>query len=111
MEKPARKLVEDETRAVGRVGWAVWKLYLGLCGGVFFWIVFVVAFGGTKSADVATTFWLNIWAGSYDAADDGRVVRSVNYYLGVYALLSLLSVIVGTLQWCVPLHPREDDTR
>lgn len=27
-------------------------------------IVFVVAFGGTKVADVAQTFWLNVWAGS-----------------------------------------------
>lgn len=35
--KPIRKLIEDETRAVGRVNWAVWKLYLGLSGGTIFW--------------------------------------------------------------------------
>lgn len=60
-EKPARKLIEDETRAVGRVGWSVWSLYLGLSGGTFFWISFALIFGGEKVADVAQTFWLNLW--------------------------------------------------
>lgn len=63
-EKPARKLIEDEARAVGMVDASVWKLYLGLSGGVFFWMSFVITFGGTKLADVAQTLWLSNWSGS-----------------------------------------------
>lgn len=63
-EKIARKLIEDEGRAVGRVDRSVWSLYLGISGGGLFWFAFAFAFGGAKLADVAQTFWLNIWAGS-----------------------------------------------
>ncbi|KAI5478748.1 ATP-binding cassette transporter [Pseudohyphozyma bogoriensis] len=120
-EKGPRKLIEDESKAVGRVSWSVWKLYLGLCGGFFFWTSFILAFAGTKAgllirsaalpitdmmltlqvSDVAQSFWLNIWAASYDAPDDGRTVRSVNFYLAIYAVLSVLAVLVSTLQWFV----------
>ncbi|KAM0756050.1 P-loop containing nucleoside triphosphate hydrolase protein [Meredithblackwellia eburnea MCA 4105] len=99
-EKPARKLIEDEARAVGRVSLSVWTLYLGLSGGIFYWISFVLTFGGVKVADVAQTFWLNLWSASYTEQRDG-VGRSVTYYLAVYSLLSLLAVAVGTLQWFV----------
>ncbi|KAL8277515.1 hypothetical protein RQP46_010070 [Phenoliferia psychrophenolica] len=102
-EKPARKLIEDETRAVGRVGWSVWSLYLGLSGGTFFWISFAIVFGGEKLADVAQTFWLNLWAASCEDHDapPGTSTRTVAYYLAVYAILSFVAVIVGTLQWFV----------
>lgn len=62
--KAPKKLIEDEGRAIGHVGFNVWKLYLGLSGGVLFWTVFVFAFVGTKLADVAQSFWVNIWARS-----------------------------------------------
>lgn len=64
LPKIARKLIEDEGRAVGRVDRSVWSLYLGISGGALFWCAFAFAFGGAKLADVAQTFWLNIWAGS-----------------------------------------------
>jgi len=51
-ERKPRKLVEDEARAVGKVSLDVWKLYLGLMGGAFFWIAFVLTFGGAKLSDV-----------------------------------------------------------
>lgn len=59
--KPARKLIEDETKAVGHVALSVWLLYLGLSGGTFYWVSFVFAFGGAKLSDVAQTYWLNLW--------------------------------------------------
>lgn len=46
---------------------SVWKLYLGLSGGAFFWISFVITFGGTKLADVAQTLWLSNWSGSCES--------------------------------------------
>ncbi|SCV71041.1 BQ2448_3803 [Microbotryum intermedium] len=99
-----RKLIEEESRAIGTVKWDVWKLYLGLWGGAFFWICFIVAFGGAKLADVAQSLWLARWSASYEIDADattGRKHHSVNYYLGIYCFLSLLAVVLSTLQWFV----------
>lgn len=38
--KAPRKLVEDEARAVGRIGRDVWKAYLQALGGKGYWTVF-----------------------------------------------------------------------
>ncbi|GAA6039699.1 hypothetical protein JCM8097_001359 [Rhodosporidiobolus ruineniae] len=94
-ERKPRKLIEEEGRAVGHVEWGVWRLYLGLCGGVLFWGVFVATFGGTRLADVAQSAWLAKWAG------DEAKTHSVSYYLAIYACLSLLAVIIETLQGLV----------
>ncbi|CEQ42894.1 SPOSA6832_04771, partial [Sporobolomyces salmonicolor] len=116
--KKARKLIEDEGRAVGRVSGAVWKLYLGAMGGVFFWMAFVFVFGGAKLADVAQTYWLGFWSRecasclsrpsrfapdlpSLATASEGSASHSINYYLGIYAVLSILAVLIQTLQWFV----------
>ncbi|GAA5920308.1 hypothetical protein JCM1841_004522 [Sporobolomyces salmonicolor] len=96
--KKARKLIEDEGRAVGRVSGAVWKLYLGAMGGVFFWMAFVFVFGGAKLADVAQTYWLGFWSRE---SSEGSASHSINYYLGIYAVLSILAVLIQTLQWFV----------
>lgn len=64
VEKKARKLIEEESKAIGHVKWSVWRLYLGLSGGVFFWIIFTFSFGGAKLSDVAQTYWLNLWGES-----------------------------------------------
>ncbi|KAK4047906.1 hypothetical protein OIV83_005089 [Microbotryomycetes sp. JL201] len=98
--KNPRKLIDDEQKAVGAVKWDVWRLYLGLSGGVLFWIVFVFSFGGSKLSEVAETFWLSIWAASYDT-NRGKASHDVTYYLEVYALVSLLAVVIGTLQYYV----------
>ncbi|BGP39463.1 hypothetical protein JCM10449v2_003413 [Rhodotorula kratochvilovae] len=98
-ERKPRKLVEDEARAVGKVSGEVWRLYLGLMGGVGFWLAFVATFGGAKLSDVAQTWWLGKWSGSYE--DPAGPAHSVNYYLGVYAFLSILAVLISTLQWLV----------
>ncbi|GAA5864423.1 hypothetical protein JCM1840_000490 [Sporobolomyces johnsonii] len=97
-EKKARKLIEDEGRAVGRVSGAVWKLYLGAMGGVFFWMAFVFTFGGAKLADVTQTYWLGFWSRE---SSEGTASHSINYYLGIYAALSILAVLIQTLQWFV----------
>lgn len=100
-EKAAKKLIEEESRAVGRVNWSVWSLYLSLSGGTFFWIAFAIAFVGTKLADVAQSLWLAHWSGSYATSGNREAPHSVNYYLSLYAVLSFAGVIVGTSQWFV----------
>jgi len=40
-KKPARKLVEDEKRLVGRIDRAIWVTYFHACGNVWYWLLFV----------------------------------------------------------------------
>ncbi|GAA5837596.1 hypothetical protein JCM11251_002021 [Rhodosporidiobolus azoricus] len=94
-QKAPRKLIEEETRAVNAVSGKVWKLYLGLLGGWAFWMAFAAIFAGAKITDVAQTWWLGKWAANEDKS------YGLTYYLGVYAFLSLLAVVVDTLQWLV----------
>ncbi|GAA6021159.1 hypothetical protein JCM10207_008338 [Rhodosporidiobolus poonsookiae] len=94
-EKKPRKLIEEEGRAVGHVEWSVWRMYLGLLGGWVFWMAFAAIFGGAKLTNVAQTWWLGKWAGGADGS------HGLSYYLGIYAVLSLLAVFVDTAQWFV----------
>ena len=73
--KAPRKLVEDEARAVGRIGRNVWKTYLHALGGKGYWIVFgltliiaslppVVENGWIRCAWRPLVFWLRLNASS-----------------------------------------------
>ena len=101
-EKAAKKMIEEEQRAVGRVKWSVWKQYLAHSGSLSFWATFAAIFGGTKLLEVAETFWLALWAGSQVRQENGGPPeRSLAFYLSIYALLSFAGVIVSTGQWLV----------
>ena len=56
--KAPRKLVEDEGRAVGRIGQAVWKEYLGASGGKVFWGVFILSLVIASLSPVAENGWI-----------------------------------------------------
>jgi hypothetical protein len=109
--KSPRKLIEEENRAVGSVKSTVWKNYFGASGNAFFWLAYVIIFVGAKLAEVGETWWLRLapsqsslsvasadtplvrlWSGSYDVEDSPRPpARSLNFYLGIYALLTLVN--------------------
>lgn len=57
-KKKVRKLVEDETRAVGRVNREVWLTYFRACGSHWYWIVFVFAMVLAALSPVAENGWL-----------------------------------------------------
>lgn len=57
-KKKARKLVEDETRAVGRVSRDVWLTYVNACGSYWYWIVFALAMVVSALSPVAENGWL-----------------------------------------------------
>ncbi|GAA5944109.1 uncharacterized protein JCM15063_005316 [Sporobolomyces koalae] len=96
--KKARKLIEDEGRAVGRVSGAVWKLYMGCMGGGLFWFTFALIFGGAKVSEVAQTYWLGQWARNSGGTEGPH---SVTYYLVIYAALSIAAVVVEVFQWFI----------
>ncbi|CAH7666033.1 hypothetical protein PPACK8108_LOCUS348 [Phakopsora pachyrhizi] len=122
-KKAVRKLVEDESRAVGRVHKDVFKLYLGsmsdgLMATLLFWIAFSFVFLGNKALTVVETYVLSLWSGSndHDSASDSRLTKpaasssnfrisgvehSVDFYLGLYTAVSLINIIVSTIRWLV----------
>ena len=57
-KKGPRKLVEEETRAVGRVGRTVWETYIKACGGIPYWLIFVLAFVLAAVSPIAENGWL-----------------------------------------------------
>ncbi len=57
-KKGPRKLVEEETRAVGRIGRSVWETYIKACGRSPYWVIFVVSFLFAAASPVAENGWL-----------------------------------------------------
>ncbi|KAH9050918.1 ATP-binding cassette transporter [Lactarius deliciosus] len=57
-KKGPRKLVEEETRAVGRIGRPVWETYLKACGQKPYWLMFAVSFLFAAASPVAENGWL-----------------------------------------------------
>jgi hypothetical protein len=57
-KKGPRKLVEEETRAVGRVGRPVWEAYFKACGGAPYWFIFAVSFLLAAVTPIAENGWL-----------------------------------------------------
>jgi ABC-type multidrug transport system ATPase subunit len=57
-KKGPRKLVEEEARAVGRVGRTVWETYLKACGGVSYWFIFALALVLAAVSPIGENGWL-----------------------------------------------------
>ncbi|EKM56946.1 uncharacterized protein PHACADRAFT_172648 [Phanerochaete carnosa HHB-10118-sp] len=99
------KLVVAEEIAVGHVGWAAFKLFLGELGGKYpflFWLQFMFGECGAEFFNVLELWWLGYWAQQY-ALHDPSDVRA-GFYLGIYCafvgvviLMNALSQIVYTV--------------
>ncbi|KAF5371802.1 hypothetical protein D9758_003453 [Tetrapyrgos nigripes] len=93
-KKSARKLIEEEARAVGRVSRDVWRTYINACGGYGYWFMFMLAFVLAAFAPVAENGWIKIWSGSID--DDGTSPHSASFYIGIYAAICVVGLVVNT---------------
>ena len=58
IKKPARKLVEDEKRAVGHIGRDIWGTYIRACGNVWYWLLFISIFIIASASPVLENGWL-----------------------------------------------------
>lgn len=56
--KVPRKLIEEEKRAVGRIGKDIWAAYIGACGGYGYWILFALALMLAALSPVFENGWL-----------------------------------------------------
>lgn len=53
-----RKLIEEEQRAVGRIGRDIWQTYILACGGRVYWTVFLTALVLAAASPVLENGWL-----------------------------------------------------
>ncbi|KDQ21679.1 hypothetical protein BOTBODRAFT_26106 [Botryobasidium botryosum FD-172 SS1] len=97
-KKAPRKLVEEERRAVGRIGREIWLTYIKANGGIVFWVLFALVLVLGTLSPVVENGWLRYWSG---AVDKGDTSRSQLFYIEIYALVSLFGLIVQTLRWII----------
>ena len=57
-KKAPRKLIEEEKRAVGRIGQDIWATYLRAFGGPFYWATFILALVVAAASPVLENGWL-----------------------------------------------------
>ena len=57
-KKPARKLMEEERRAVGRVARGIWETYIRACGNVWYWSLFISFLIIVSASPVLENGWL-----------------------------------------------------
>ena len=56
--KPARKFVEEEKRAVGRIGRDIWERYIRACGKLWYWLLFIAFLIIASVSPVLENGWL-----------------------------------------------------
>lgn len=61
-----KKFVEEEARETGWIKFSVYKAYLNACGGVPFWLVVAVTFGGYEGLLLGRSWVLRLWTENYD---------------------------------------------
>ncbi|ORZ14147.1 P-loop containing nucleoside triphosphate hydrolase protein [Absidia repens] len=114
-------LVETEFRAQGLVKQHLYLIYLRAVGGPFFWFVLATLIIGMESSQMVATWWIKQWSSAYDKiagangtselvinnhslssglssfSDDNKMpAKQVEYYLGVYVIISLTYIAVST---------------
>ena len=57
-KKSARILVEEEKRAVGRIGRDIWVTYIQACGNVWYWLLFIAFLIIASVSPVLENGWL-----------------------------------------------------
>lgn len=57
-KKPARKLIEEEKRAVGRISRDIWETYIWACGSGWYWLLFIGILVVASASPVVENGWL-----------------------------------------------------
>ncbi|KAI0312306.1 multidrug resistance-associated ABC transporter [Amylostereum chailletii] len=96
-KKAPRKLVDEETRAVGRISRDVWAEYISACGNVWYWIIFGFSLLLAAASPVAENGWLTIWSRS----GEKPTPHTPLFYIGVYGLVTGVGIILGTIRWFI----------
>ena len=97
-KKIPRKFVEEEKRAVGRIGKDVWSNYTHAVGGPWYWIIFLSSLVVATLGPIAEKGWITKWAG---ATLRDEVPKSPMWYITIYAAITGANVIFGTVRWFI----------
>ena len=97
-KKAPRKLVEEEKRAVGRIGRDVWLTYIRAAGGPLYWVLFISSLLLAALGPIVEKGWVTRWAG---APLRDEPVKNPMWYITIYAVISCVNVVLGTLRWFV----------
>lgn len=121
-----RKFVEDEKREQGRVKTGIYLNYMKASGGWSFWSIALLGFAALQVSTTGRAWWLRLWTGNdekhtsiqhafaysfqvhsftpyngssnqFQTADS--TPESLHYYLGIYVLLSVAGVVIGTARY------------
>nr|XP_019007523.1 uncharacterized protein I206_07785 [Kwoniella pini CBS 10737]OCF46304.1 hypothetical protein I206_07785 [Kwoniella pini CBS 10737] len=87
-----RQLYREEHKSVGRVSSSHYWLIFSSAGGFWYWATLLTIYGIHRVVTVERTFWLEKWTSDPDGSN-------INYYLMIYALLSLGAILLGSLRW------------
>ncbi|KAI8052837.1 P-loop containing nucleoside triphosphate hydrolase protein [Syncephalis plumigaleata] len=91
------RLVEEETRQQGSVKLRVYHYYIQASGGYLWWLGIIGIIVVMQLVIASQVYWLRIWTN--DAQDN----RHINYYFGVYILLSILVLVAIGIRHTIPL--------
>lgn len=88
-DKGSSKLIQDEERETGRVGWQVYKVY---CTEAFGWwgvaVVLVLSIAGQLSS-MSSDYWL-----AYETSDENAKSFDSSVFISVYAILACISLVL-----------------
>ncbi|KAH9478408.1 ABC transporter 7 [Psilocybe cubensis] len=96
-KKPARKLVEEEKRAVGRISRDIWETYVWACGNGWYWALFVFVLIVASASPVLENGWLRYWSNS--ALNGGG--QSPVFYITLYAVITTIGLVISTIRWFI----------
>jgi ABC-type multidrug transport system fused ATPase/permease subunit len=120
-----KKFVEDETKETGWVKFSVYKAYLDACGGVPFWLVVAIGFGGYEALLLGRSWILRLWTENYEResavltnwyntsnvfvvqglpsrieiSGEPRYEHTINYWLAVYFGIAAAIIVEGSLRY------------
>lgn len=97
-KKVPRKLVEEEKRAVGRIGKDVWLTYFRAAGGLWYWVIFLSSLVLATLGPIAEKGWITKWAG---ATSRDEAPKSPMWYISIYAVITGVNMVFGTVRWLI----------
>ncbi|KAJ2706136.1 hypothetical protein FB645_001893 [Coemansia sp. IMI 203386] len=88
-------LVKDEEREEGHVKLDTWRLYLGACGGSWFWAVLLVLLIVCQASFILQDYWVRVWV---DASKDSGSSHPASFWLGIYVAIGVGSAVLRLVQ-------------
>lgn len=95
----AGELVKDEEAETGRVSWRAYLLALR-ARGLALTLLLIALVIASESGYLATAAWLSVWSAETsknvtNATGGADVVRSTEYYVSIYAALTMALAIIN----------------